>query len=236
MKKVNYKSLPEKTADVLSDMLYRENYRVGMKLPNELELAERLEDSRNTVRKAVHILEERQLLEVRRGSGTFVSARLGMSDDPLGFSAVCDKNKLVRDLLDIRLMIEPRIASLAAEYASGSEIEHLRSICREMEILMDKGDKYYEKDMEFHIFIAGCSKNLVVHNLLPYIHQAIILQENVDRRRMGKKTMDAHWRIFKAIEGRHCSEAEEAMRAHLIQNRERILRVQEETEKKNKFV
>ena len=62
MGKINYKSLPEKTADVISDMLYRENYRVGAKLPNEIELAKSLEVSRTTVRQAIKILTERNVL------------------------------------------------------------------------------------------------------------------------------------------------------------------------------
>ena len=122
MGKINYKSLPEKTADVISDILYRENYRVGAKLPNEIELAKSLEVSRTTVRQAIKILTERNVLEVRRGSGTFVSSKLGMSDDPLGLSMICDKDKLVMDLLEVRLLIEPKMAALAAENATAGEI------------------------------------------------------------------------------------------------------------------
>ena len=45
---MRHKSLPERTAEVICDMLYRENYRIGAKLPGELKLAEMLEVSRNT--------------------------------------------------------------------------------------------------------------------------------------------------------------------------------------------
>lgn len=44
---------------------------------------------------------------------TFVSAKLGLTEDPLGLSLVCDKRKMVRDLLQVRLMIEPLMASMA---------------------------------------------------------------------------------------------------------------------------
>mgnify|MGYP003278833600 FL=1 len=47
------------------------------------------------------------------GAGTFVSAKLGLTEDPLGLSLVCDKRKMVRNLLQVRLMIEPRMASMA---------------------------------------------------------------------------------------------------------------------------
>ena len=75
MKSIKYKSLPEKTANVLSEYLYREIYQVGAKLPNELILAEQFEVSRNTIRKAIQMLADKHILEVRRGSGTFIAER-----------------------------------------------------------------------------------------------------------------------------------------------------------------
>lgn len=225
---INHKSLPEKTADVISDMIYSNRYCVGSKLPNEIELAAMLEVSRNTVRAAVRILSERNVLEVRRGSGTFVSAKLGLSDDPLGLSLVCDKKKFVRDLLQVRLMIEPRMASMAAEYANASEIRHLEGICARAEAAYGLGDNYYEYDMEFHTWIASLSGNMVIHNLLKPIHQAILLQESVTDRRMGMRTLEGHRRICAAIAGHRCNDAFDAMTAHLIQNQERLLEISED--------
>ena len=227
MGKIHFKSLPERTADVISDMLYQKNYRIGAKLPNEIELAAMLEVSRNTVRQAIKILADRNILEVQRGAGTFVSSKLGMSDDPLGLSMVCDKNKLVRDLLDVRLLIEPRMASLAAENGTADEIRRLRENCERLEEACSRGENYYEIDMEFHTAIAGCSRNLVVHSLFPAICQTIILQENVTPDRLKEQTVRAHKRIYEAVAGRKGSEAYDAMTAHLIQNKERILRQQE---------
>lgn len=227
MEKIHYKSLPEKTADVLQDLLYRENYRVGAKLPSEPELARRLEVSRNTVRQAIKILVGRDLLEVQRGSGTFVSGKLGMSDDPLGLALICDKEKLVLDMLDVRLMLEPRMAALAAENATAGEIRQLEDICRRMEKVCRDGENYYQMDMEFHTFIAGCSRNLVIHSLYPAIRNTILLQENVVQNRLGEKTLAAHRRIYQAIAAHKGTEAADAMTLHLVQNRERILEKQD---------
>lgn len=232
MGKINYKSLPEKTADVICDMLYRDNYRVGAKLPNELELAKMLEVSRNTVRQAIKILVERNVLEVQRGSGTFVSAKLGMSDDPLGLSMICDKDKMVMDLLDVRLLIEPKMAALAAENATEAEIKNLKKICGKLEEVCRRKENYYELDMEFHTFIAGCSRNLVIHSLYPAICHTILLQENVVRDRMREQTVQAHRRIYEAIAAHKGSEAYDAMISHLVQNKERMIKKKEEEKNK----
>ncbi len=81
---------------------------------------------------------------------------------------------------------------------------------------------YYELDMEFHTFLAGCSKNLVVRSLLPAVCQTIILQESVIRARMGKQTILAHRRIYEAVARGSGSEAYDAMMIHLVQNQERL--------------
>lgn len=216
MPKINYKSLPEKTADVISDMIYQHNYMPGTKLPNEIEFAKELDVSRNTIREAIRILVSRNVLEVRRGSGTFVTSRIGLTDDPLGLSLIVDKKKLAKDLLEIRMMIEPKIAGLAAEYATASEIRKLIENCKKLDEAVKKGAHYYELDMEFHKLVAGCSRNLVVHNIIPSINQNILLQENMISDRMKQQTKDYHWEICKAIEGHHCNEASNAMLAHLI--------------------
>lgn len=223
MGEMQHKSLPERTADVICDMLYRENYRIGAKLPGEIKLAGMLEVSRNTVRQAIRILEEKGVLEVERGSGTFVSSKLGMSEDPLGLSMIMDKGRLIRDLLEVRLLIEPRIAALAAERRTQKELEQLKDICGRLEKAWSQGENYYELDMEFHTFLAGCSKNLVVHSLLPAVCQTIILQESMIRARMGKQTILAHRRIYEAVARGSGSEAHDAMMIHLVQNQERLM-------------
>lgn len=111
---VNQKSLPERTADAIVAMLHMENYKAGAKLPNEIQMAQRFEVSRSTIRLAERLLADRDILDIQRGAGTFVSHKLGVSDDPLGFSLIYDKQKLARDLLELRIMIEPNAAALAA--------------------------------------------------------------------------------------------------------------------------
>ena len=81
--------------------------------------------------------------------------------------------------------------------------------------------------MEFHTLIAGCSRNLVVHNLLPSIHQTILLQENMTMDRLGEKTLEGHRRIFEAIARHRCNDAYDAMLAHLVLNQDRISRLDE---------
>ena len=108
-------TLVEQTTQRLLEMIQREGYGPGDKLPTETELVRRLGVGRNTVREALRSLASRNVVTVRQGAGTFISEKNGVADDPLGFAMMEDPEKLTRDLLQIRVMLEPPIAALAAQ-------------------------------------------------------------------------------------------------------------------------
>ena len=114
----NGKPLAEQVADYILNYIIDNNLEVGAKIPNEFELGKMINVSRTTIREAIKILVSRQILEIRRGAGTFVSERQGITDDPLGLTFVKDKTKLALDLVSVRLMLEPEIAMMAADHAT----------------------------------------------------------------------------------------------------------------------
>ncbi|WEM59119.1 GntR family transcriptional regulator [Streptococcus parauberis] len=79
------KPLVGQKVDQLLDLILERNYETGAKLPNEFELAEDLNVGRSTIREAVRTLVARNILEVKQGSGTFISPKRGVSEDPLVF-------------------------------------------------------------------------------------------------------------------------------------------------------
>ena len=119
------KTLAEQVADGIMNLIQETPYKAGDKLPTEKELCESTGAGRNTVREALKILASRNVLEIRQGAGTFVFEKQGIPDDPLGFSMVNDHVKLTKDLLQVRIMLEPQIAALAAQCAKEHEIKEL---------------------------------------------------------------------------------------------------------------
>ena len=85
MKYTEKQTLAEKTAQNLLEMIQEKGYGAGDKLPTEAELVETLGVGRNTVREALRILMSRNIVTIRQGSGTFISDKNGVADDPLGF-------------------------------------------------------------------------------------------------------------------------------------------------------
>ena len=123
------KLLTDRVADEIVRTIIGQQLKAGDKLPNEFELASTLGVGRSTIREAIKTLVSRNIVEIRRGAGTFVSYRNGVSEDPLGLEFIKDRAQVAADLLELRFMLEPRLASLAAGNATDKEIQQMVSLC-----------------------------------------------------------------------------------------------------------
>ncbi|HFI0136859.1 TPA: FadR/GntR family transcriptional regulator [Streptococcus suis] len=219
------KPLVEKASERLLELILERGYEVGDKLPNEYELAQDLEVGRSTVREAVRSLATRNILEVRQGSGTYISSKKGVSEDPLGFSLVRDRVKLTTDLFEVRYLLEPRIAERVAQFASDEDIARLEDIVVAIEDAVVAGDsKHLELDVQFHCMLAEMSGNLAMTSLMPVINQSIhLINENYSNRQMKSDSLQAHRNILMAIKQRHPVAAYDSMLAHIIAVRQVVL-------------
>ena len=215
------KTLAEQVADGIMNLIQETPYKAGDKLPTEKELCERTGAGRNTVREALKILASRNVLEIRQGAGTFVSEKQGIPDDPLGFSMVNDHVKLTKDLLQVRILLEPQIAALAAQCAKEHEIKELEEILEEMEAAMKKREDYSELDTKFHTKIAQCTHNIVMENLLPVIGKGVAVFAKEVAQTEYDRTWISHRKIFCYIRDHKPFEAEMEMQYHLLYNTSR---------------
>lgn len=216
-------TLGEITARNLVQMIQDNGYIPGDKLPTEMELSVVLGVGRNTVREALRILMSRNIVTIRQGSGTFISEKNGIPDDPLGFSMVEDTRKLTEDLLQIRTILEPPIAALAAQNATAEDIERLKQILGEVEELIRSRGDYAEKDSQFHAQIAACSHNTVMSNLVPVITDGVRVFASAVRETEYSQTLVSHRAIFEAIRDKKAVEAQQAMYFHLMYNQNRYM-------------
>ena len=206
--------------------IIKENYmQPGDKLKNEYELAELLNVSRGTIREAIKSLISRNILEVRQGAGTFVSNKNGVPEDPLGLTFISDikeDKKVALDLLDIRLILEPEIAALAAVKGTTKQIKTMLEQCKIVEELIKKGEDYREADILFHKRIAQCSGNRVIENLIPIINSSVSLTINLTEDVFRQNTYKEHRAVAEAIASGDSLGAKCAMIVHLNTNRRGI--------------
>ena len=216
--------LAEQVQEQIYQFILNTPLSVGARLPNEFELGRKFGVGRSTVREAVKLLASRGILEVRRGSGTYVVSTTPADLDPLGLRKAEDKMALALDLADVRIILEPGIAEMAALKARPADVEKLDSLCR----LIEK--RYIDEDIAFHTCIAECSGNIVVKQLIPIIDTAVLMFVNVTHRRLTKETIQTHRAITDAIAEHDSIGAKTAMLMHMIYNRDMIKQLIKEQE------
>lgn len=229
--KLDRKLLGTQIEDELMNFILQEPIKIGQRIPNEFELAEKFGVGRSTIREAVKGLVSKGILEVKRGSGTYVRSTRSLDEDPLGLYRLQDKYKLALELFDVRLMLEPEIASLAAEFASDDELKQLKVLCDETEQMYVSGFDHIPKDIEFHTCIAKCSKNRVVETLIPIINTAVLTFANLTHRTLMQETINTHRAIVEAIIDKDPVGARCAMVMHLTYNRQVLVRKYREQQK-----
>lgn len=216
--------LSDKIANKIIDLIIDEDLKSGDKLPNEYNLAKELDIGRSTLREAVRSLESQNILEVRQGSGTYISKNIGVSNDPLGFKFIEDTKKLTEDLFTLRYILEPEVAMLAAQNRTEDEIEELEALAEKIEKTVKAShDMHIELDIQFHSIIAKMSGNIGMINLVPIINQSIILYNNHYTNEISKVEMIAsHRQITKSIREKNPVRARYSMQRHILNVQDKL--------------
>lgn len=215
MDMLDKRPLPQIIADKIIDLIESKELLPGERLPSEQELMKELSVGRGTIREAIKSLVSRNIVEIRRGVGTFVAEKTGVVEDPLGFSFINNKNKLVKDSMDVRLLLEPSIAKWAARNATDSEILEIIELSHKIEIAILNDEDYSDLDVEFHTKIANSSRNLVVENLIPILTTNIRSLIDVTHAVLKEHTILSHKKIANAIKERDEELAEQLMKEHI---------------------
>ena len=103
-----------------------------------------------------------------------------------------DKNALALDLVNVRLLLEPGMAEMAALNASDEDIERIQRLCDRVESKIHSGDLYIEDDIAFHTCIAESSKNMVVEHDPIGARSAMVMHLNFNRNCI-RKLYDSEW-------------------------------------------
>lgn len=222
--KQNSGSLSSQAAEKIVEYITTSDLNEDNRLPNEDALAKMLNVSRSTVREAIKLLVSLNVLYVVRGHGTYVSEKPGIVSDPFGFSFVRDKRKLVFDLMEMRMIVEPKIAEFAAKRATESDIEQLELLAGEVETKISAGENHAQKDIELHVMIAHCSKNDVVSTIIPILNQSVHLFVEITKESLLQATIDGHREIVAAIKNHQHKKASAAMIHHLQMNKDELER------------
>ncbi len=210
--------LSEQTADRLYErIVYERRYVPGSKLPNENQLSEELQVSRTTLREAISFLVAQEVLEIRRGRGTFVAEELPAAGMDLTELEGMRSRIRAKDLFEMRLIFEPATVALACERATDEELEQIRKKARRVERVAAEGGDWPLADQEFHWAIIKASHNEYMRRLYPIINSAVneILQITRNRRQMQEIALADNILIMEFLLQRDAPGARYAMSIHM---------------------
>ena len=223
-------SVPDRLSLDIERAILEGELKPGDRLPNEQALAEQLGVSRVSIRQALHELEQRGLLDRKPGRGTTVRAaslQSGTAAHSLAavLTAMTGRGTELTQIMELRALIEPPIAALAAARVTPRDIEQLRTFISDMENETDLA-RYSELDRAFHQAISQYTHNPLMAQLTDLIATQIApsRRSTLQTPQRRHTSNDGHRLIFAAIEKQDSAMAEAAARAHVETVFEQILR------------
>lgn len=209
-------------ADILEERIVTNRIPVGMRLPPEREISKECGINRSTVQRAIQLLEQRGIVEMQHGSGTYVKdLEYTVLRDTLKRYFVHSRST-PEDILSVRLFLESGAASIAATSANDLQLEELRTCLEEFEEAYNLGnnDKRVDADIRFHETIVEAARNPMLVYIMKSLHEIIfglMISDTLDQRLQArtKESIQIHRGILEAITDRNPELAEEAIRRHM---------------------
>jgi GntR family transcriptional repressor for pyruvate dehydrogenase complex len=210
----------EQIVQQVEDSILKGQLKPGDQLPAERDLAQSFGVSRTAVREAVKTLREKGLVEAYSGRGTFVTNGTSQAiRQSLDLMIRINKQEGLANLAELRLVLEPEIAALAAQRIEELLVATMREAVAVMERNLHDPDAYVEADLDFHLALAEAADNPLILSLLDSIVDLLREQRsrifNVDGG--PERGQFHHKQILAAIENRDAEAARESMRSHLNQ-------------------
>jgi GntR family transcriptional repressor for pyruvate dehydrogenase complex len=212
--------LSEEILTIIQKQIMSGDISPGTKLPTERELAELFKVNRSTLREALRRLEGMELVEIRHGDGVYAKDPMESGNlDLIKAVFTMDRhNETLFNVLEVRRIVVPEMASLAAQRHTDADLAELEKIIFHQDMTM------LERDIKVNRLIARAARNpvyAIVQNFFfqitrEYSHLYFDHEEAVERA--GR----FYRRIFNAIKRRDAPEARRIMREAMIHSEERF--------------
>jgi GntR family transcriptional regulator, transcriptional repressor for pyruvate dehydrogenase complex len=217
LKPVESRRLYQQIADQIRELIDRGGFEPGTRLPPERDLALQLGVSRPSLREALIALDVEGRVEVRGGSGVYVSAT---KPSPAA-TRTAAMGESPSQLMEARSIIEGEVVVLACARITESQLARLRELLKSMEAEIARRRARLDLDREFHLTLAQMTGNVVLTRLVGELfderHSPISakISSRFENTRTWKVALKEHEAILRAVEARDPIAAQAAMRAHL---------------------
>lgn len=213
VEKISVKKVSESVVEQIEKMIESGTFQSGEKLPSVREMCEMFGVGRSAIRDAIITLKGKGTVDVRQGEGTYIcrfdSAKLFPNH------LISPDSSDVRELFQVRKILEPGIAEMAARYRTEQQVYEMENIFSSDSALS------WEEDYNFHMIIANASKNQIIFQLMQFISTTtkkhmndfhLTIQKN---EHIIEKISKQHLEILSAIKNANPEQAKIKMTEHL---------------------
>jgi GntR family transcriptional regulator, transcriptional repressor for pyruvate dehydrogenase complex len=217
--------LYQQVADRIRALVQGGEFAPGARLPAERELAQQLGVSRPSLREALIALEIEGSVEIRMGSGVYVSTA-----PPRTATAASWLGESPSELMQARMAIEGTVAALACARMTPETLAALRRVLDAMAAQIEGGRKPVEQDREFHLLLAGQCGNAILARIVGELfderHSLILskLSKRFEKPAAWRAALSEHEAVLSALGSADPIRAQSAMCMHLQASSERWFR------------
>ena len=213
----------ELVAESLLALISERHLKPGDPLPTERELMQHYAVGRSSVREALRMLESKGLITAS-GSGSFAVADFrNPLNDSLSLLLAVEESSL-RELFQVRRILEGEAVALATEAADESHVERMRAATELMREGLASQEDYINADLAFHLTVAEATQNRLIlhlmHAIRDQLHRALSSIYNIPGS--PERSVDDHELIIEAVETRKPDEARARMHEHLSRVEEAV--------------
>jgi DNA-binding FadR family transcriptional regulator len=208
-------------ADQIAALIKRGEFKPGSRLPPERDLAQQLGVSRPSVREALIALEVEGFVEVRIGSGVYVTSVDSRRGGGRAGKSALPPDSGPFELIEARRLVESECAAQAARHASAAQVRQMKAALASMRTDGKRNLVPLEGDQRFHECVAGASGNSALAMLVRTLWAQrtgplfLRLEHHFDTPALWSAAIAEHQAILAAIEARDPGAARAAMRRHL---------------------
>lgn len=221
VERIEVPKAPEILANSLREKILSGVYAEGAPLPNERVLAEMSGLSRTSVREALRILEAEGMITTRSGRNGGSVPRLPGQERLVRSIQLFARSRRVRfgSLLEVREMLEPQLARLAALHRDAADLAKLDTLQARMETSLDRIGEFTHMNVEWHMAVIQASHNELMiafwQGIHAILHTAADIDETYNSRSVTAAVSKAHRRILDAIINRDGDAAARRMARHM---------------------
>lgn len=215
---MNRTSITEEIIEHIKDLIRSQQLKDGDQLPTEEQMADQMGVGRGTIRESLRVLIHLGLIERNRKRTMVAPLAYEKLQNKEVFNKI-DSHRDVMEMTELRKVIEPEAAGLAAERADDEEIRQMAEVVRDMQETQGDVQNFVEHDTKFHLLIMKATGNKLFVEIMNNIQQ--LLRKNQllvakERNQIMPRSIDFHAKILTAIKGRNKALAKRYMLNHML--------------------